>query len=136
MSQENVERLSEMFAIFNDQGVEAATSALGHLLDEEFVIEEAAPVPDRERYAGREAFIANLIKLEESFVELRLVPLEIVDLDDKLVVVVSMAGKGRASGAPVEMTFAQLWSLRDGKAVSLRDFATKTEALEAAGLSE
>jgi hypothetical protein len=30
--------------------------------------------------------------------------------------------------------FAQLWSLRDGRAVSLRDFATKDEALEAVGL--
>jgi ketosteroid isomerase-like protein len=136
MSEENVERLGQMFAIFNDQGVEAATAALGHLLDEEFEIEEAAEVPDRDGYAGREAFIANMLKLEESFEELRLVPLEFVDLDDKVVVVVSMAGKGRASGALVEMTFAQLWSLRDGKAVSLRDFATKAEALEAAGLRE
>jgi hypothetical protein len=35
----------------------------------------------------------------------------------------------------VEATIAQLGSLRDGKAVSLRDYATKSEAVEAAGLS-
>ncbi len=35
-----------------------------------------------------------------------------------------------------ETTLTQLWTLRDGKAVSLRDFATKSAALEAAGLGE
>jgi ketosteroid isomerase-like protein len=34
------------------------------------------------------------------------------------------------------MSFAQLWTIRDGRAVALRDYATKDEALEAAGLSE
>jgi ketosteroid isomerase-like protein len=76
-----------------------------------------------------------MAKLEESFEELRIVPIEFVDLGDRLVVVVSIAGRGRAGGVPVETTVAQLWSLRDGKAVSLRDYATKSEALEA-GLSE
>jgi ketosteroid isomerase-like protein len=40
------------------------------------------------------------------------------------------------SGAPVEMSFAQSVSVRDGRAISLQDYATKGEALEAAGLSE
>src|SRR5919108_1110094 len=136
MSQDNVEVIREMFAIFNDRGVGAATEALGHLLAFEFGLEEATELPDPGTYAGKEAFIANLAKLEESFEELRLEPLEVVDLGEKIVVVVSMSGRGRGSSAPVEMTFAQLWSLRDGKAVSLRDYATKAEALEAVGLSE
>jgi ketosteroid isomerase-like protein len=93
-------------------------------------------LPDPESYTGREAFVANLAKLEESFDELRLEPLEIVDLGDRIVVVVSMTGRGRGSSAPVEATFAQLWALRDGKAVSLQDYATKAEALEAAERAE
>jgi len=136
MSQENVEVIHEMFAIFNKRGVRAATDALGHLLSPDFGLEEAAELPDPGTYAGKEAFIANLAKLEESFEELRLEPLEVADLGEKVVVVVSMSGRGRGSSAPVEMTFAQLWSLRDGKAVSLRDYATKAEALEAVELSQ
>jgi ketosteroid isomerase-like protein len=62
--------------------------------------------------------------------------LEFVDLGDQLVVVVAMSGRGRGSGAAVEMTFTQLWTVREGKAASLHDYATKAEALEAAGLSE
>jgi ketosteroid isomerase-like protein len=77
-----------------------------------------------------------MAKLEESFEELRLEPLEVVDLGEKIVVVVSMSGTGRGSTAPVEMTFAQLWSLREWKAVSLRDYATKADALEAVGPRE
>ena len=57
-------------------------------------------------------------------------------LDRPVIVVVSMSGRGQGSSVPVEMTFAQLWSLRDGKAVSLRDYATRAEALAAVGLSE
>jgi ketosteroid isomerase-like protein len=124
-----------MFALVNEAGAKAATEALGHLLAPDFGLEEADVLPDPEAYTGREAFIANLAKLEESFDELQLEPLEIVDLGARIVVVVSMRGRGRGSSAPVKTNFAQLWALRDGKAVSLQDFATKAEALEAVGLS-
>jgi ketosteroid isomerase-like protein len=134
MSQENVAHIREMFALVNDRGVRAATDAFRDLLSSDFSLEEAADVPDPETHTGREAFIANLAKVEESFDELRMEPLEIVDLGDHIVVVLSMSGRGRGSSVPVQMTFAQLWLVRDGKAVSLRDFPTKAEALEAAGL--
>jgi uncharacterized protein len=136
MARGNEEILREVFALVNDRGIQAATDAFGDLLDPEFALEEASDVPDRSGFSGRDAFIANMTKLDESFDELRIEPIEFVDLGDKLVVVVSLAGRGRASGAPVETTFAQLWTLRDGKAVSLRDYATKSQALEAAGLRE
>jgi ketosteroid isomerase-like protein len=136
MPQENVEIIREMFAIVNERGVKAATDAFGHLLAPDFELEEAVELPDPGVFTGREAFIANMAKLEESFEELRMEPVELVDLGERIMVVVSMRARGRGSGAPVEMTFVQLWTLRDGKAVSLRDYATKAEALEAVGLAE
>jgi ketosteroid isomerase-like protein len=136
MPQENVEIIREMFAIVNERGVKAATDAFGHLLAPDFELEEAVELPDPGAFTGREAFIANMAKLEESFEELRMEPVELVDLGERIMVVVSMRARGRGSGAPVEMTFVQLWTLRDGKAVSLRDYATKAEALEAVGLAE
>jgi ketosteroid isomerase-like protein len=136
MSQENLDTIREMFALLNESGARAATDAFGHLLAPDFGLQEAADLPDPAVYTGREAFIENIAKLEDSFEELRLEPLEVVDLDDRVVVLVSMSGRGRESGAPVEATFAQLWTLRAGKAVSLRDYATKAEALEAVGLTE
>jgi hypothetical protein len=63
-------------------------------------------------------------------------PIEFVDLDDHLVAVVFISGRGRGSSAPVETTFAQLRSMKEGKAMSLHDYATKGEAIEAAGPQE
>jgi ketosteroid isomerase-like protein len=136
MSQANVDTLREMFAIFNEQGIRAASDAFRELLAPDFRLEEAAELPDPERFSGGDAFIENLAKLETSFVELRMEPLDVVDLGDKVVAEVSLTGLGRGSSVPVEATFAQLWVLRDGKAVSLRDYPTKAEALEAAAASE
>jgi ketosteroid isomerase-like protein len=134
MSQENVETLRRCFAVVNERGVEAAVEFFAEMLDADFVIDEAMDVPDSASYRGKDAFIANMSKLGEAFDELRIEPLEFIDLGEKLIVVVSMAGRGRASDAHVQTTFAQLWSLRNGKAAGLRDFATKVEALKAVGL--
>jgi len=59
MSQENVELVRECFALFNEQGMEIAIEAFGHLLDESFGIDEAAEVPDRERHSGKQGFVDN-----------------------------------------------------------------------------
>ena len=135
MSEENIEAIRDAFRIFNESGVAAATDTFEDLLDPDFRLGEASEVPDRETHSGKGAFIANLAKFEESFDALRLEPIEIEDLEDRIVVVVSMTARGRGSDVPVETTFAQLWSLRNGRAVALRDYATKSEALEAAGSS-
>jgi len=80
MSRENVEAIRQALALFNERGIETAVDALGHLLDPHFQLEEDSDLPDRETHTGKEAFIANLAKLEESFDELRIEPVEFVDL--------------------------------------------------------
>jgi ketosteroid isomerase-like protein len=35
----------------------------------------------------------------------------------------------------MDQTFASLYRMRDGKVVTMRDYPTRTEALEAAGLA-
>ena len=49
---------------------------------------------------------------------------------------VHITGRGRASGAPVELTLAGVCSFRDGTIVRIRNYADQAEALEAAGLRE
>ena len=65
MSQELIESLRKALSVANDDGMEAATAEFGHLLHPDFGIEEAAGVPDPGTFTGREAFVANLRKLEE-----------------------------------------------------------------------
>jgi ketosteroid isomerase-like protein len=44
-------------------------------------------------------------------------------------------GRGRDSGAPVEIRETHVARLRDGKVIEVREYRTKPEALEAVGLS-
>jgi ketosteroid isomerase-like protein len=56
---------------------------------------------------------------------------EVIERGDDVVVVLHHRGVGRHSGVEVEMTFAQVWSFRDGKVIRYRGFETKEEALAA-----
>ena len=52
-----------------------------------------------------------------------------------VVVAMRMTAKGRQTSIEVEQRFAQIWTLRDDKASSVRAFSSVREALEAAGLA-
>ena len=60
---------------------------------------------------------------------------EVIDAGGQVVSVVSTHGRGRVSGAEVEMTHAAIWTFRDGMVVRV-EWMSREEALEAAGLSE
>jgi ketosteroid isomerase-like protein len=62
---------------------------------------------------------------------------ELIDGGDRVISVVSTRARGRASGADVETTYqAGVWTLAQGKIIHVAWFSTRSEALEAAGLSE
>jgi ketosteroid isomerase-like protein len=52
-----------------------------------------------------------------------------------VVTIVNQRGRSKATGVPVDMRFAQVWTLRDGQAIKMQMFASVDEALEAVGLS-
>jgi ketosteroid isomerase-like protein len=86
---------------------------------------------------GREGVRDFLTRdLFEGFDRFRAEPLAFEDLGDAVLVTVRYVGRGESSGIELDQTFATLYRLRDGKAVSMRDYPTRAEALEAAGLSE
>jgi hypothetical protein len=43
---------------------------------------------------------------------------------------------GRGSGIPVEAMIYNVWTVRQGKAVRVRGYLSRSDALEAAGLRE
>jgi ketosteroid isomerase-like protein len=57
------------------------------------------------------------------------------DAGDQVVEVIRLSARGKGSGVPLDRLDAMVWSLRDGKAVRLDYFGSRTEALEAVGLS-
>ena len=61
---------------------------------------------------------------------------QLVDAGDDVVAVVRQRGRSKATGLPVDMHFAQRWTLRDGMQIRMRMYANPQEALEAAGLRQ
>jgi ketosteroid isomerase-like protein len=57
------------------------------------------------------------------------------DAGDKVVAIMRQRGKSKTSGMPVEMSFAQIWTLRDGKQSRMEMYSDPNEALEAGGLA-
>jgi ketosteroid isomerase-like protein len=61
---------------------------------------------------------------------------ELRDVGDQVIAIETTRGRGRTSGLDVEITHASVWTVRKGKITRVQWFATREEALEAAGLSE
>jgi ketosteroid isomerase-like protein len=59
-----------------------------------------------------------------------------LDAGDKVVVLLRQSGRSKVAGTPVDMSFAQVWTLRDGMQTRMDMYSDRAEALEAAGLSE
>jgi len=133
MSEENLEVVAGYFEAVD---LAAAIDALAE--DVAFVFHgEIRHLAGAETISGKRAAVAWLadwfsrfgpdyrFEIEESF-----------DWDDRVLVVTTNRGTGRASGVPVSQQTAQLMTLRDGKIVQQDFFASRAEGLEAAGLSE
>jgi ketosteroid isomerase-like protein len=56
--------------------------------------------------------------------------------DDRVVALALQSGTGKHSGAPVEMNLGQIYELKEGRMVRVRNYFSHAEALEAAGLRE
>ena len=54
---------------------------------------------------------------------------------DRAYVSLTLLGRGRASGVPIEAPFFQVATVRDGRIVACRDYADAGRALEAAGIT-
>src|SRR3954469_12772162 len=58
---------------------------------------------------------------------------ELVESGDQVISVVRTVGRGRARGAQGGMTHAGVWSIREGKVAGVDGYASRDEALQAAG---
>jgi ketosteroid isomerase-like protein len=67
---------------------------------------------------------------EDVHVEWELHPID----DERVLAVTTQRARGRGSGVPVELRFAQLWTVRDGLAVRMVLFADVEKGFAAAGL--
>ena len=138
MSQENVELVRSWYMQFPVMNSEALDFFYEHVWDPAIDWRAMAGAPDDlGPIEGRDAMRRYSEELLEIFEDIILEAEEIIDGgEDRVVVVLRMTGRARLSGVETELRFAILCVLRDGRIVRGREYATKEESLEAAGLSE
>jgi ketosteroid isomerase-like protein len=81
---------------------------------------------------GAEAFLREWVAAWDDW-ELHVDALH--EAGDKVLAVVHQHGRSRASGLPVDMSFAQVWTLRDGMETRMEMYSDPNEAFRAVGLA-
>jgi len=91
--------------------------------------------PERKTYEGVEGMREFVGDWTAAWEDWRLEVEDLVDAGDEVVAIVRQSGRSKTTGLPVDMRFAQLWTLSDGRQTRMRMYADPEEALRAAGLS-
>ncbi len=134
MSQENVEIAREAAAAFNRGDLHAWFEYLTDDID--FRAADGAP-DDHGPIKGKDALRAFAQDWLDTFDDFRIEPVELIDAGEDMVLAVNRAsGRAKLSGVETDLTYAELSTFRDGKIARSRQYLTRDEALEAAGLSE
>lgn len=88
-------------------------------------------------FRGEDAVRRGWDEFQEAFPGARMSLREWIDGEDGIAVVCLVSElKGGTSGIELDDDIFGVWELRDGSGIRLRLYGTKTEALEAVGLSE
>ena len=95
-------------------------------------------IDDRGPLHGKDACRAYLRDWLDTFDDFKVEPVELIDAgDERVVAALRYSGRAKQSGANVPAThFAVVYVIRDGKIARGREYATRDQALQAAGLSE
>ena len=63
--------------------------------------------------------------------------MELIDAgQSQVVAVIRIGGHAKLSGVETDLTFGMLYTIRDGRIFKGREYPTRGEALEAAGIEE
>jgi ketosteroid isomerase-like protein len=90
--------------------------------------------PDAAVHRGIDAIRKQFATWVEAYPDLKIEILEAEGNGDQVFLWVRFRGHGAASGIPLEMELAHVYTLRDGKAARVVEYADRNRALEAAGL--
>jgi ketosteroid isomerase-like protein len=134
MSQENVDIVQAAFAAF----IRGDTDAVLQLCAEDIVITQPPELPGVSlRQYGYSGVLEAFAIWPEQWDEYRIEPPRVVaDPGDDVIVAARTHGRGKQSGVEVDMEFAFLFTVREGKITEWQIFVSEDQALEAAGLRE
>jgi ketosteroid isomerase-like protein len=132
MSQQNVELVRAAYEAIARRDREALDAILAETVDADFRFEA---VLTGATYEGVDGFWQLLNDIEDTVGYTPEVQ-EAIDLDDHVLIVVRMSGRGSRSGVSVAQQGAVLFSFDGTRLLWGKSFASKAEALEAVGRRE
>jgi ketosteroid isomerase-like protein len=94
---------------------------------------ELSTEPDT--YRGHEGIRRYFQSWWDAMEDVRFEAVRLWDAGDAVVVDTRMTARGKQTAIPVEQRFGQIWTLRDGRAITVENFASVDDALEAAGIT-
>jgi ketosteroid isomerase-like protein len=130
MSQENVEIVRQYFPAYDRSGVDGLAEfwhpdinwrAVEGALDDVGLME------------GPDAMRDYLRQWEETFESGRMEAQELIDAGDQVVALVRGIGRMKDSDAEIDLRYAIVFTIRDGKIATGREYFTREEALKAVG---
>jgi ketosteroid isomerase-like protein len=134
MSQENVELVRRYYEAFGQGGLDRLQEFWADDLDHR---PDTDGIDDTGPIRGKKAMRRHIQDWIDTFDEFSWEALELIDAgDDRVVVVERFAGRAKLSGVQTDQTSGVMLTLRDGKIARCREYGTRAEALEAAGVQE
>ena len=131
MSQENVEIVRRITDAYVAGDFETALS----LIDPDVEV-DISMRPDGRGHRGHEGLIEALRTWTGTWEAYRVEIEELIDAGEHVVVIDRQSGRGKASGMPLQQSFAAVYTVRNGRVIRIAWFTNRAQALEAAGLTE
>jgi ketosteroid isomerase-like protein len=133
MSQENVEVVQHL----HDKWGEGDLPAGAEFYDPRVQFIPLATLPDTAEalYVGPEGIRKFMHGWLKAWTDLTVSAEEIIEAGDSVVVVVRQRAVGKESGVPSDVRLYEAWTFRGRAVIRREQFADRTDALEAVGLS-
>jgi ketosteroid isomerase-like protein len=130
VSQENVDVIRRIYAVWAKEGSPVPSG----LLDSQIEWVNPPDAIERGTRSGVDAFATAVGAVSDTFAGVGVDIDEMLDVGDRVVVLATLHGRGRGSGAEVERRQGYVWTLRDGKAIRFEWFNSPDDAARAAGV--
>jgi ketosteroid isomerase-like protein len=130
MVQENIEVVRKVNVAFNSGDLDAILTVI-HPDFETTVPPEFSVEPDT--YRGHDGIRRYFDSFNAEMEDIRFEQEDVREVDGSVVVALRLEARGRTTAIPVEQRLVQVWTVREGMALRVRNFATLREALAAAG---
>jgi ketosteroid isomerase-like protein len=128
VSRENLDTVRLAYDRLNGGDLEG----LLELCAEDLVFHDLPTLPGSGEFIGHAGFRAWYAGLLDAFESLRFEAQELIEVGDRVFVDSLATGRGKGSGAKVEMHFCSVWTLRDQALISHTAYSDRADGLAAA----